>query len=125
MKTSQVSKVISAISYLPFLFFLPFVILKDDEESKFHGKQSLVLFTGYVIISLILWLLSVIFKFILGNVPIIGIFFKIFGWVLHNFIGTIIGICYLVLIIICLIYTASGIQWEVPLAGKYARALKI
>lgn len=40
----QQSKLLAALSYVGFLFVLPYIFCKDDEFSNFHAKQGLILF---------------------------------------------------------------------------------
>ncbi|MEO0074580.1 MAG: hypothetical protein ABIK31_00515 [candidate division WOR-3 bacterium] len=119
------NKILAAVGYIPFLCFIPIFAARDDEYCQFHGKQSLVLFIAYIIISLFLWVISLILRGLLGHIPIIGLVFKFFGWISHNFIGTIIGIAYLILIILSIIYVILGHKWEIPIISKYAKSLNI
>lgn len=119
------NKFLAAIGYLPFFCFLPIYLAREDEFAQFHGKQSLVLLVTYIIISLGLWVISLIFGGILGHILLIGFVFKMIGWVSHNLLGTIVGIFYVVLIIIGFVYTISGHTWEIPFISSYAKNLKI
>jgi uncharacterized membrane protein len=122
---SERSKILAAIGYIPFLCFIPIFAGRDDEYSQFHGKQSLVLLIAYIIVSIALWLISIVFGNIFGHVPIIGFMFKFIGWISHNLIGTILGIVYVTMIIISIIYTTIGNKWEIPVISNYAKTLKI
>lgn len=122
---SEKYKTLAAIGYIPFLCFIPLFAIKDDEFSRFHGKQSLVLLVSYIILSIGLWLFSVIFIKIFGNVPLIGFIFKAMGWIAHNVIGTLIAIIYVILIIIAIIFTLAGNKWEIPMISTYAKNLRI
>ncbi len=122
---SEQNKILSAIGYIPFLCFLPIFAARDDEYSQFHGKQSLVLLITYIIISIALWFISIIFTNIFGHIPIIGFMFRFIGWVSHNLIGTLLGIVYIILIIISFIFTITGNKWEIPIISKYSKNIKI
>ncbi len=124
MDTEQ-NKFLAAIGYIPFLCFLPIYIARDDEFAQFHGKQSLILLVTYIIISLGLWLISLIFGGILGHIILLGYIFKILSWLAHNFIGTILSIVYVVVLIIGFIYAVSGNIWEIPIISTYAKKLII
>ncbi|MEO0072183.1 MAG: hypothetical protein ABIK10_01905 [candidate division WOR-3 bacterium] len=123
--TNERERILAAIGYIPFLFFIPLYVCRENEECQFHGKQSLVLLLIYIVVSLTLWLVGIIFKFIFGSVPLLGFIFKSLGWLLYNFLGSIIGIIYVILILMCAIFAFSGSTWEIPIVSKYARALKI
>jgi len=122
---TEKSKIVSAIGYLPFLCFIPIFVDREDEFMQFHGRQSLVLLITYIILSIALWLLAVIFGGILGHIPLIGFLFKVIGWLAHNFIGTIIAIAYVILLIISVIYAAAGAKWEIPVISTYAKKFNI
>lgn len=85
----------------------------------------MVLLIAYIIISIILWLISIVFGNIFGHVPIIGFMFKFIGWISHNLVGTITGIVYIIIIIISIIYTATGNKWEIPIISNYIKTLKL
>lgn len=122
---SEQNRILSAIGYIPFLCFLPIYIAREDEFAQFHGKQSLVLFILYILISLALWLISRIFGGILGHVIIIGFIFKVIGWLLYNVFGVILGIIYIILIILGFIYALSGHRWEIPIISSLSQKLNI
>lgn len=119
------SKVLAAIGYIPFLCFIPIFAVREDEFAQFHGKQSLVLLIAYIVVSIALWLINLIFGGIFSHVPLIGFVFRVIGWLSHNLIGTIIAIIYLVIIVIGIIFAASGSKWEIPIISTYAKNLKI
>ena len=123
--TTERNKLLSAIGYIPFLCFLPIYVAREDDYAQFHGKQSLVLLVAYIIISLALWFIALVFSRILGNILIIGFIFKAVGWLSNNFLGTIVGVIYLVMIIIGFIHAISGGAWEIPVISEYTRHLKI
>lgn len=119
------SKVLAAVGYIPFLCFVTIFAGRDDEYAQFHGKQSLVLLIVYILISVLLWLISLIFSNIFGHIPFIGFIFKLIGWISHNLIGTILGLGYFILFVIGIIFAASGKKWEIPFITHYAKNLKI
>lgn len=43
-QSGEGNKLFAALSYLSFLFILPFIVTPDDEFAKFHAKQGLKLF---------------------------------------------------------------------------------
>ncbi|MEO0076760.1 MAG: hypothetical protein ABIK19_03750 [candidate division WOR-3 bacterium] len=122
---NEQNRILSAIGYIPFLCFLPIYLAREDEFAQFHGKQSLVLFALYILISLALWLVSRIFGGILGHVIIIGFMFKVIGWLLYNVLGVILGIIYIILIILGFIYAITGNKWEIPFVSSFAQKVKI
>lgn len=124
-KTSENNRVSAAIGYIPFLFFIPIFANQEDEFAKFHGKQSLVLFCAFIIVWVAIWIINLIFSGILGHIFIIGIVFKWLAWFIHNIIGTIISLGYLVLAVLGIIKAGEGKFWHIPIIGVYADRLKI
>lgn len=115
----------AAIGYLPFLFFIPIFVNREDKFAQFHGKQSLVLFCVLILVWIGIWVIDLIFGGILGRIFIIGFLFKAVAWLIHHIIGTIISLGYLVLVILGIIHASSGNQWRIPIIGVYADRLKI
>lgn len=122
---AEANRVTAALGYVPFLFFIPIFANREDEFAQFHGKQSLVLFCALIILWIAIWLIYLIFRGILGNIFIIGFLFKTLAWLIHNVIGTIISLGYLVLMVLGIINAASGNYWRIPIIGAYAERLKI
>lgn len=91
----QNNKVISAISYLSILFFLPLVVCPQSDYGKFHANQALLLF-----------LTSVIGPFVLGCIPFFGGFLRGILWLIILFFT-----------VICIFNTASGNAYELPVIG--------
>ena len=48
-QSGQSSKVFAALSYLSFLFVLPYIVTPQDEFAKYHAKQGLKLFIFTII----------------------------------------------------------------------------
>lgn len=94
-------RIISAISYIPFLFIIPLVLLKDDPLANSHAKQGFVLF----IVEVIIW--------VLGMIPFIG-------WVFKYIIGVIVFLIALYAFIEALL----GKFWKIPIIGDISEELK-
>jgi uncharacterized membrane protein len=122
---TETNRVSAAIGYIPFLFFVPIFANRDDELAQFHGKQSLVLFCTFILVWIALWLIILILSGILGHIFIIGILFKGIAWLIHNVIGSIVSIGYLVLAIMGIINASAGNYWRIPIIGAYSERLKI
>lgn len=63
---AQPNKLLAALSYLSFLWILPFIFCRDDEYAKFHAKQGVRLF----ILSL--------FSDVASLIPVVGAVFTLF-----------------------------------------------
>ena len=124
-RQSEVNRVSAAIGYIPFLFFIPIFANREDEFAQSHGKQSLVLFCTFIIIWVALWLIILILSGILGHIFIIGFLFKGIAWLIHNVIGSIVSIGYLVLAIMGIINASTGNYWRIPIIGAYSERLKL
>ena len=100
---SQDNKVMNILAYIGILVLIPLLAAKDSKFARFHCNQGLVLFIAELIISIVLG--------ILGAIPKIGWIFGI--------IGSLVGICFLVLVIIGIINAVNGKAKELPLVGKF------
>jgi uncharacterized membrane protein len=77
------------------------IIEKEDKTVRFHAMQSIVVFGGYTIVSIIL-----------NFIPFIG-------WILNTIIGIIVFILWIVL----MVRAYQGNVWKVPWAGNFAESL--
>jgi uncharacterized membrane protein len=96
---TQGSKKNTGMAILAYIiFFIPLLTdAKDDPFVKYHVKQGLVLFIGYII------------EMFIGQIPIIG-------WILYPFLGIFLFI----LFIIGIINAANGKEKPLPLIGDFA-----
>lgn len=122
---TETNRVSAAIGYIPFLFFVPIFVNRDDEFAQFHGKQSLVLFCTFILLWIALWLIILILSGILGHIFIIGFLFKGIAWLIHNVIGTIVSLGYLALAVLGIINAGAGNYWRIPIIGAYSERLKL
>ncbi|MBU2562101.1 MAG: DUF4870 domain-containing protein [Nanoarchaeota archaeon] len=79
-------------------FIIALLVKKENKYVMYYAKQSLVLFIGWVIVSII------------GIVPILGWVLAPIGWIIL-----------IILWIIALVNSLSGKLKETPLVGKYAK----
>jgi len=105
-KTIDEGKGLAWLSYLGILLLIPLLVNKDNEYSKFHVKQGIVL--------LITWIISSVASIILGFIPIIG-------WI----ISAAIWIFLFVVMIMGIIKALGGKTEPLPVIGKYAEKIKI
>lgn len=106
--------VAGALSYLlgPITGIL-FYLIEDDDFVRFHGAQSTVVFGGLFVLSVGMTVLLTV----LTAIPVVG-------WIA----GALLGLVSLLLapvafvVWLFLMYKAyQGTEYEVPIAGKYAR----
>lgn len=109
------SNVAGALSYLlgPLTGILFYLLEDDDEFVRFHGAQSTIVFGGLFALSIGMTALLTV----LAVIPIVG-------WIA----GAVLGFASLLLAPVAfvawlfLMYKAyRGIEYEVPIAGEYAR----
>ena len=87
----------AVVAYI--LFFVPLLTdAKNDPFVKFHVKQGLVLFIGYVI------------EMFIGSIPVIG-----------RVIAPLLGILLFVLFIMGIINAANGKEKPLPVIGDFAK----
>ena len=94
-------KLMSILSYLWILFFLPLVVCPGSKFGRFHANQALVLFIVGIVLGVV------------GSViGILGI--SILTWI----VSTVLGLADLALVILGIYYAATGKAKELPLIGK-------
>lgn len=101
------SRLLSAIGYLPPLFFVPLYLGKKDEYSVWHGKQGLVV----TVLSVAGSILSPI---VAALIPVIG-----------ALVAMIYSVFVFVLVVGGAWHAYKGDKWELPLVGQYAKDLKL
>ena|SRR3989338_3563254 len=99
-KRTTEERLFAAIGYMGILFLLPLLLKRGNSFVRFHGKQGLVLFLGWVV----LWIVNV--------VPILGQLVWIIG-----------SIVLLVASIVGIIHAWHGEEWELPVLGSYAKKI--
>lgn len=116
------SLTLSALGYLPALFFLP-MIAGRDEYARFHGRQSLVLFLALVAGWLCIWTVGLVFGRILGSIILLGFVFRALDWLVHNIVGGAVSLAYVGLLVAGMVQAALGRRWRMPFLGVYADRL--
>ena len=111
---------LAVIGYLPVLFFLPLVLGLRDSYALFHGRQSMILFVVFVGIWMAIWLVDMIFGRMLGNVFLLGFVFQGVDWIVHNVVGSIVSLVYIVVMGVCMVHAAAGRRWRIPFLSVYA-----
>ncbi len=94
-------KLMSILSYLWVLFFLPLVVCPGSKFGRFHANQALVIF-----------IVGIVFGVVGTVVGILGI--SIVTWI----VTTVLGLVDLALVILGIYYAATGKAKELPLIGK-------
>lgn len=105
-KTIDEGKGLAWLSYLGILFLIPLLVNKDNEYSKFHVKQGIVLF-----ICEVGWQIA---SFIFSIIPVLGSIIVSAGF-LVLFILMVIGI----------INAINGKTESLPVIGKYAEKIRL
>ena len=102
-ETTQSSKKNTGMAVVAYiLFFIPLLTnAKNDPFVKYHVKQGLVLFIGYVI------------EMFIGMIPIIG-------WVIYP----LLGIFLFILFIIGIMNAIGGKEKPLPVIGSFAQNFK-
>ncbi len=95
------SFLLSAISYLGILCFLPFLLKTKNDYVRFHAKQGLSIFIMEIIFTLI-WI-----------IPFIGWIIGALGW-LACFVVSIIGF----------VKALFGEEWQIPGLKKLVNKVK-
>lgn len=118
-KDIENNKGISVLSYLGFLFLVPYFAAQKSRFARFHAKQGMVLFIFEFAVNVIMAILKAIF-----NVIYYGTF-TVFTWIrIPNIILTsvhsLLGLAALALTIIGIVNVVQGKAKELPFIGKFA-----
>ena len=117
------SVVLSAVGYLPMLFFLPMFVNKADTFARFHGRQSMVVQAALVLFWCAVWMLDFVLGRVLGNMLILGFVFKAMAWLLHYPVGLLVSLAYVVVAVLGIVQSLAGRYWRVPVVGAYSDRL--
>ncbi len=101
-KTVEEGKIWAFIGYWWILFLVPLLGKKDNKFALFHGKQGMVLFVFWIVISIIFF------------IPIIGPIINFLGWII-----------YIILAIIGMVKSFQGEYWKMPVLGDIAEKINI
>jgi uncharacterized membrane protein len=124
-RASQDALILSAVGYVPLLFFLPLFTGSKEPFAKFHGRQSLVLFCVVVAFNIAVAITDLVVGKLLGSMFLIGFFFKAVAWTIHYPVGLIVAIGYAVLVVFGIVQAATGQYWRIPVIGAYAERLRL
>lgn len=115
---------VTALSYLPPLFFLPYLLPHPSKSERFHAAQALVLLVGLLIASLLVMAADVLFRRLLGSIVLLGWYFSIVAWLIRYPVALCVVLVYLVMSALGATNAAAGRIWKVPFAGALvSRAL--
>lgn len=99
-KSSSKNTGMAVVAYI--LFFIPLLTdSKKDPFVKFHVRQGLLLFLGYIVYLIVI------------RLPIIGWF------------SPILGICLFILLVIGIMNAVNGREKPLPIIGDLAKNFKI
>ncbi|OGZ35867.1 MAG: hypothetical protein A2V60_01040 [Candidatus Portnoybacteria bacterium RIFCSPHIGHO2_01_FULL_39_19] len=103
METTHSSKKNTGMAIVAYIiFFIPLLTdAKNDPFVKYHVKQGLILFIGYVI------------EMFVGTIPF-------FGWIITPLLGVILFI----LFIIGIMNAINGKEKPLPVIGRFAENFK-
>lgn len=113
-------RVLAAVGYLPMLFVLPLIFGQRYRFTRFHAFQSLFLLIGLVLIWIAIFLIDVLLGNVLGKIILLGFIFKVTAWIIHNLVGSVVSIIYLILTVYCFVQAAAGQEWRMPVIGVLA-----
>lgn len=117
----SLSRVTAAVGYLPMLFFVPLIACRRDAHASAHGRQSLAMLLALVAAWFVVWLCSLMLGRVLGDIVLLGFLFRALGWFLHNVVGGILSVAYIIGMLVGSVRALSGLEWELPYIGRYSR----
>jgi uncharacterized membrane protein len=105
-KVIDEGKSLAWLSYLGLLLLIPLLVNKNNEYSKFHVKQGMILLISWIALSIV--------SVVLGFIPVIGWIISGAGWIFL-----------LVLMIMGIVNALTEKTTPLPVIGKYAEKIKI
>jgi uncharacterized membrane protein len=124
-RASSDAILLSAVGYIPLLFFLPLFVGTREPFAKFHGRQSLVMFAVVLGFNIMVAITDLVLGRILGSMFILGLFFKVVAWLIHYPAGAVVALAYAVLVVMGIVKAATGEYWRIPVVGVYAERLRV
>jgi uncharacterized membrane protein len=124
-RPSQDAVLLAALGYIPLLFFLPLFVGTRAPFARFHGRQSLVMFSAVLTFQVMVWLSDLVLGRILGSMFLLGLFFKAVAWLIHYPTGFAVAALYAVLAVAGIVQAATGAYWRIPVLGVYAERLRV
>lgn len=114
-KPNSEDKVFAALSYVSILFLVPLILRRDSRYVFFHARQGMVLF----ILEVLVWILLSVLGSLMAAIS------PYEAWGFMTFISTLIGWAFVVFSVVGIYYAWTGVMWEMPVLGKYAKKLKV
>ena len=124
-RSSSDAILLATVGYIPLLFFLPLFVGTREPYARFHGRQSLVLFSAVIVFNIAVGVSDLVLGRVLGSMFLLGFFFKAVAWLVHYPAGFVVAVAYTVLVIIGIVQAATGQYWRIPVVGVYAERLKL
>lgn len=103
------------LSYLGILALVPFLAEQRDPEVRWHSRNGLALFGADIVLTLALWIVSMILTAVPGVGPVLGCFFAIL-WV-------VIGLGLLAFHIFVMMKALKGERYRIPYVTEYAEKI--
>ncbi len=107
MENNSTAKVITVLDYIGILWILGLFVEKDHPAVKFHTNQGLTLFILGIVASVV---------GALSFVPLVGFVFGL--------IGSLLGLCCLVLAILGIVHAVQGECKPLPIIGGLLNIIK-
>ena len=102
-KDIEDNKVMAVLAYIGILVLIPLLAAKESKFARYHTNQGFTLFLFGFCTCVVLE--------ILGIIPVVGIVFTI--------LGSLVGLCFFILMILGIVNAAQGVAKELPFIGKY------
>ena len=114
--TGLAANVAGAVAYLlgPVTGIIFLVLEKDSRFVRFHAAQATIVGVALVALSILLGIVGAMLAFI-----------PILGWIVGALIGLAFSLGVFVLWVLCMWKAFNGEEWEVPVAGPYARRMSM
>jgi len=112
--SSDPSRLLAALSYVPFLCFLPYFVAPDDDFARFHARQGFMLLVLLVVLGFALRVI----EWALAVIPVLGI-------VIITLARLSFGLTVLGLGIAGALKALLGERWAIPGLERFASRIPL
>jgi uncharacterized membrane protein len=99
------------LSYLGILALIPYAVEQRDPEVRWHSRNGLALFVADIIVTMVLWVISIV----LGAVPLLGCIFMV--------VWMFAGFAILAYHIFVMMKALKGERYRIPYVTEYAERI--
>ncbi|MEO0073422.1 MAG: hypothetical protein ABIK43_02005 [candidate division WOR-3 bacterium] len=111
---------LTALSYLPPFFFLPYLLPRPTRDERFHAVQALLLLGSLLGVAVVVRISDLLFRHLLGSIVIVGWYFSVVAWLIRYPLALCVVVIYLLASVLGATNAAAGRVWQAPIVGRLA-----